>query len=130
MTVDVPVALIDAAVCMAKAWNDEHPSGYRSASGFLAHAWMLQVCAESEGRQEDRPAEVSRRMDIAKRLAGEYANDVVMGLIDQQPMYHRVGLIDKNVVAIGVMLMGCVPLWVHYYRAIMTFESAICEQSA
>ena len=123
------VSVISVAIALADEWNPKHPDSPRQPSSFIAHAWVEQICAEFDASSSSWKEKDRRRADVARRLAGECADDIVTACIGQEPMYHRIRLNDKKVVCIGAMLAGCVPLWVHYYRTIAEIEHLIAEGS-
>lgn len=120
-------ALMASAVGMAKDWDVEHPCTEVKPSSFLAHAWMLQIRAEADAYYETASDVHRAKIDRARRIAGEYANDVVHGVAGQPAMIHRLKILNKDVVGVAFLLGGCVPLWVHYYSMLETIDALIAE---
>lgn len=115
------------ASIMAAAIEPDEVNPQRSNAAKIALAWMEQICADADSWASAGDERRRRIAQAARTLAGRDANDIVHACPGQVPDIHKLHYINRDVISVGTMLAGCVPLWLHYYRHIEDMMHTIDE---
>jgi len=115
----------DAIRAAAAADYGEEGEVLITMASHVALAWVEQICADADAWAAKADEKQQQIVRAAKKMAGEYQNDIVASCPGMVPMIHKLDFSNREVVAVGTMLAGCVPLWNHYYAFIRDTQETI-----